>query len=643
MCHKSNIAMENSNKNYKRVNLVSEDLRRQKLAQLKQILPEAFSEGKINCEKLKTALGESVDFGSEKFGFAWAGKIEAVKNVLVSGKTTLKPAKNESVKFDESENIFIEGDNLEVLKLLQKAYFEKIKMIYIDPPYNTGGDFVYKDNFTAPLKGYLEQTGQVDGNGNKLQANRETNGRYHSDWLSMMYPRLKLAWNLLRDDGVIFISIDDNEVHHLRMIMDEIFGEENFIVIFPWRKRSAKSDVPFGISQDFEWIICYTKKSFIAGIAQERKYYKTDDFPNDRWRLSDLTTQKIEADRPNSAFDLVDPKTNKVYSYNPKRLWGVTKETFQDYYDRGKIVFPDDYDFMNISIPAYRVFESEDRAKALKKYGVEESIKSISTLLPKDIGMNQDANKEVAELFGGMSPFSFPKPTNLIRYLIKIVNNFDEDMVVLDFFAGSGTTAQAVMMQNVEDGGNRKWICVQLPEAVDIKSEAYKAGYKTIADIAKERIRRVINGYGENPRPIDDGFKVFKLAESNYPENNFEFDPEKPEEENKKAFLEYLAKARQVNLFGKTQELDVVYENIVKEGLSLNAKIEEREIAGVKIYKVLDGEKQLLICLESKILPDAVKEFRKLEYKSRIFICLDNALDDTAKANLALNVELKTI
>ncbi|MDD3065825.1 MAG: site-specific DNA-methyltransferase, partial [Endomicrobiaceae bacterium] len=459
----------------------------------------------------------------------------------------------------------------------------------------------------------------------------------------MMYPRLKLAWNLLRDDGVIFISIDDNEVHHLRMLMDEIFGEENFVATFPWRKRSAKSDVPFGVSQDFEWIICYTKESFIAGIAQERKYYKTNDFPNDRWRLSDLTTQKIEADRPNSAFDLVDPKTRKIYPYNPKRLWGITKETFQDYYDKGKIVFPDDYGFLNISIPAYRVFESEDKVKALKKYGVEESIKAASTLFPKNIGMNQDANKEVAELFGGMSPFSFPKPMSLIRHLIKIVNNFDEDMVVLDFFSGSATTAQAVMMENAEDKGNRKWICVQLPEVVDIKSEAYKAGYKTIADIAKERIRRVIKGYGDNPRPINDGFKVFKLDKSNYWENGFDFDPERSEEENKKAFLAYLNRAKQAKLFEKTQEIDVVYENIIKEGLSLNAKIEEQKIAGVKIYKVVDEEKQLLICLENKVSPEAVNEFRKVEYKGKIFICLDNALDDTAKANLGLNVELKTI
>ncbi len=301
-------------------------------------------------------LGDEIDERIEKFSFTWTGKSNAIKNVLIPSKATLSPAKDESVKFDTSENLFIEGDNLEVLKLLQKAYFEKVKMIYIDPPYNTGGDFVYHDNFTAPLKNYLQQTGQVDAEGNKLQTNRETSGRYHSDWLSMMYPRLKLAWNLLRDDGVIFISIDDNEAHRLMMLSDEIFGEESFVAVFPWKKRTAKSDVPFGVSQEYEWVICYAKLNFVGGLSFERKYYKTPDYPNDRWRLSDLTTQKLEADRPNSVFDLIDPKTRKVYPYNPKRLWGITKDTFKEYYDKGKIVFPDDYDFLtsnNPSIPSF--------------------------------------------------------------------------------------------------------------------------------------------------------------------------------------------------------------------------------------------------------------------------------------------------
>src|SRR3989338_6998203 len=247
-------------KNYKKVNLTSLDLTSEKLIELMGILPEAFSENKIDWEKLRAVLGNEVDERIEKFSFTWAGKSNAIKNVLIPSKATLCPAKDESVEFDGSENLFIEGDNLEVLKLLQKAYFEKVKMIYIDPTYNTGGDFVYRDDFTAPLKSYLQQTGQVDAEGNKLQTNRETSGRYHSDWLSMMYPRLKLAWNLLRDDGVIFVSIDDNEVHHLRIILDEIFGEENFLSTFIWKKKGTSTNVEgASVSSLTEYIVAYEK------------------------------------------------------------------------------------------------------------------------------------------------------------------------------------------------------------------------------------------------------------------------------------------------------------------------------------------------------------------------------------------------
>jgi adenine-specific DNA-methyltransferase len=424
------------------------------------------------------------------------------------------------------------------------------------------------------------------------------------------------------------------------MLLDEVFGEESFVAVFPWKKRTAKSDVPFGVSQEYEWIICYAKPNFVGGLFFERKYYKTPDYPNDRWRLSDLTTQKLEADRPNSVFDLVNPKTGKIYPYNPKRLWGITKDTFKDYYDKGKIVFPDDYDFLNITIPAYRVFESEDKAKALKKYGSEEAMKAITTGLPKEVGMSEDGNNDIFELFG-KKIFSYPKPVSLIKHLVKFSTR-DGDLI-LDFFAGSGTTAQAVLTLNKEEDENRKFVLVQLPEVIETKSEAYKSGYKTITDIAKERIRRVIKGYGDEPQPIDDGFKVFKLAESNYPENLFDFDPEKSEEENRKAFGEYLSKTTQMKLFDDTKAIDVVYETIIKEGLSLNSKIIEREIGKNTAYFVADGERQLLVCLNKKIDEKTINELTGKDYKGKTFICLDNALDDTAKANLGLHVELKTI
>lgn len=601
------------------------------MAELNRVLPEAFSEGKIDWEKLKAVLGENVGFGLEKFSFGWAGKMNAIKNALTPGKATLKPAKDESVKFDESENLFIEGDNLEVLKLLQKAYFEKIKMIYIDPPYNTGGDFVYKDNFTAPLKSYLEQTGQIDGNGNKLQTNKETGGRYHSDWLSMMYPRLKLAWNLLRDDGVIFISIDDNEVHHLRMIMDEIFGEENFEGMVSWRRRvNQPNDETKMIAKVSEYILIFSKSkqnlkdnnSFNKiSISKERLSFYTNpdnDFRGD-WSSTPWCASKGQG---GSRYEIITPTGVK---YN--ETWLGTRDTFQSLLNDNKIIFPNSG-------------KGKPRKKIFKADRIKDGQSAINFWFDGRFGDNLSANREMKDLFGDERIFDYPKPTNLVKTMLEIATSVNSSDIILDFFAGSGTMAQAVMELNAKDGGDRKWICVQLPEAVDIKSEAYKAGYKTIADIAKERIRRVIAGYGKEPKPINDGFKVFKLAESNYPENNFEFDPEKPEEENKKAFLEYLAKARQGKLFDEKQWLDIVYENIIKEGLSLNSKI---ATAGNKIIKATDGEKQIFLCLENKIGQTIIKELTKPEYKEKIFICLDNALDDSAKANLALNVELKTI
>ena len=271
---------------------------------------------KIDFDLLKQELStEIVDGNKERYRLEWPGKREAIVTANIPTTNTLRPVREDSVDFDTTENIYIEGDNLEVLKLLQESYLGKIKMIYIDPPYNTGKDFVYKDNFAKAGNEELLESGQKDEYNQRLVANPETSGRYHSDWLSMMYPRLKLARNLLTEDGVIFISIDDNEVHNLRKICDEIFSEVNYIATFPWKKRTTKSDVPFGVSQDYEWVVAYSKANFFGGLGFERKYYKSDDYPNDRWRLSDLTTQKVEADRPNSAFDLINPKNQKVYKY----------------------------------------------------------------------------------------------------------------------------------------------------------------------------------------------------------------------------------------------------------------------------------------------------------------------------------------
>ena len=504
------------------------DIKQAKLQKLKKHFPELFVESQLDWEKLKAAFGDDINFANERYVLNWAGKSDAFRVLQQPTTATLKPAPDESVNFDTTENLFIEGENLEVLKALQKAYYGKVKCIIIDPPYNTGSDsFIYPDRFSEKKEDYLKRIGDKDEEGFLLKEglfrkNSKESGHYHSNWLSMMYPRLFLAKNLLRDDGVIFVHIDDNEVHNLRMVMNEIFGEENFVAQFSWKKRTTKSDVPFGVSQDYEWILSFTKASFNAGISHERKYYQTEDFPNDRWRLADLTKQTTDEERPNSAFDMIDPKTRKAYPFNRNRVWGVTKDTFPEYYKKGKIVFPDDYDFLNITIPAFRVFESEDKAKALKKFGSEEAKKSVSTHLPKEVGMNEDGNKDILELFDS-KVFSFPKPVGLIKHFFKTIS--EKNSIILDFFSGSGTTAQAVLELNKEDGGNRKFILVQMPEQCDEQSEAFKAGYKTIADIAKERVRRVIQSIekerAEKPDlfeagKLDLGFKVFKLSPSSF-------------------------------------------------------------------------------------------------------------------------------
>lgn len=350
-----------------------------------------------------------------------------------------------------------------------------------------------------------------------------------------------------------------------------------------------------------------------------------------------MTTHRTATERPNSNFTIIDPKTGKKYPVNPNAVWRVTKETFKKFYKENRIVFPGDYEFLNISKPVLRYFKDEDEAKAGDRFGFV----SVSTNLPKEVGMTQDGTKEIASLFDNKI-FTFPKPVSLIKFLIQMATLLDKNALVLDFFAGSATTAQAVLAQNQEDGGNRKFIIVQIPEPLDSKSEAYKAGFKTIADIAKERIRRVLKGYGDH-KPIDDGFKVFKLGESNYYDNLFEYDPEKSAEENDKAFKEYLNKAQKELFPAKINELDIVYENIIKEGLNLNAKIEEIKIGKNKAYKVSDTEREFYIFLDEKVSSGAIDVLTAKEFKGKIFICFDGALTDSDKANLALNLTLKTI
>ena len=436
------------------------------------------------------------------YGFAWYDKdiCKSVTNLETKG--VLIPCKEESVNFDETENLYIEGDNLEVLKLLQKSYYGKIKMIYIDPPYNTGKDFVYKDNFKDNLQNYLEVTGQVDGEGKRVSANQETAGRYHSNWLNMMYPRLFLARNLLKDDGVIFISIDDNEVHNLRKVCDEIFGEENFIAEFVWQKNFAPKNDNKYISISHEYIVCFSKNKSLFSrnlLPREDKHNSGYSNPDNDYRGlwtsgSILATTFSET----GVFEIVAPNGN-IHLPPNGRCWRYSLAKVNELLSENKLWFGKDGN----GVPRVKRFLSE----------MPDGVVPQSWLKYEDVGSGQDGTQLTKSVFDNTQIFNFPKPIKLlIRFLHIGLNQND---IILDFFSGSATTAHAVMQLNAEDEGNRKYIMVQLPETTDEKSEAYKAGYKNICEIGKERIRRAGNKIleelklGEEP---DIGFKVLKLT-----------------------------------------------------------------------------------------------------------------------------------
>lgn len=596
-----------------RMKMQSLDVVGSNIKKIQQLFPNCVTErmGKngrpelaIDFEKLQAELSnEIMDEGEERYQFTWPDKRAANRLANTPTTMTLRPCREESVDFDHTQNLYIEGDNLDVLKALRETYLGKVKMIYIDPPYNTGNDFVYNDEYNVGRDVEEDRNGLFDEEGNQTlsqyERNTASNGRFHTDWLNMIYPRLKVARDLLLDDGVIFISIDDNEIENLMKICDEIFGEMNFVAQIPWRKRTAKSDVPFGISQDYEFIICYAKSNdFCASIkGKERKYYETPDYPGKPWRVHDLTTQRTASERPNSYFTMVNPKSGEKYPANQLRTWAVTYDTFDEYYNQGRIVFPGDYDFLNISRPAFRYWKEDDMKKAGEDFGRI----AVSTKLPDIIGMSQDGTKEVTNLFDGKI-FSFPKPSSLIKFLLEIVNS--KDSLVLDFFSGSATTAHAVMQLNAEDGGNRKFIMVQLPEKTDEKSEAYKAGYKNICEIGKERIRRAGKKIKEENKGkegidhLDIGFRVLKLDSSNMEDVYYtpqEFDVHSLFNENVKA--------------DRTGE-DLLFQVMLDLGIELSAKIEIRQVAGKTVYLVDDN--YLIACFDRDVTETTITEIAKL-------------------------------
>ena len=569
-----------------RLKMQSKDIVNDNINKISKLFPNCIREGKIDFEILKQELADDIiEEGKEKYQLNWVGKREAKAIANQKITKTLRPIKNKSLNFDKTQNIYIEGDNLEVLKILQESYLNKIKLIYIDPPYNTGNDFIYNDNFLKEELKELRESGQIDEYSNRLVTNTETNGKYHSDWMTMIFSRIKLAKNLLTDDGAIFISIDDNEHCNLKKICDEIFGENNFIATIPWRKRTAKSDVPFGISQDFEWIVCYAKTDkFKASVeGKERKYYKSDDFPNDEWRIHDMTKQTTASERPNSFFTMINPKNGKEYPCDPNKTWRITKETFQNYYKENRIIFPGDYEFLKISKPVMRYFKSEDMKKAGEDFGRI----SVSTKLPDGIGMSQDGTKEIKELFGNI-PFPFPKPIKLIKYLIEMSTR--ENDIILDFFSGSATTAHAIMQLNAEQESNRKYILVQLPEKCDKNSDAYKLGFETICDLGEERIRRSAKKIKEETKTdIDYGFRIYKIDSSNMKDVYYA-----PTD----------LKQSQLNMFESNVKEDRTAEDLLTQvildlGLTLDLSIEEKKILNNSVYFV--EKNSLVACFDDII------------------------------------------
>jgi len=564
----------------------SMNLTEHNLEQLKALFPSVFAEGKVDFEALRAELGEHIETQGERYQFTWAGKEQAKRIATTPSLGTLRPAPEESVNWDETENLYIEGDNLEVLKLLQKSYFNKVKVIYIDPPYNTGKDFVYKDDFKDNLANYQRLSGQRDEEGNPLTTNTESAGRYHSNWLNMMYPRLKLARNLLRDDGVVFISIDDIEVHNLRKICDEIFGEGNFAANIVWQKKYAVSSDDPGIGVMHDHILVYSKTGlfqrnlFPRTEQQDDRYKNPDNDLRGRWSSDNYVSNKSREERPTLWYPISHPKTGDEVWPEPHAVWRYTKDKHVQLECEGRLYWGPDESYKR---PRIKRYLSE----------VQQGIVPPTWWAFEDSGHNDEAQKETAKLVD-QKVFSTPKPVRLLKKIIMV--GCSKNDIVLDFFSGSSTTAHAVVQLNAEDGGNRKFIMVQIPEPTPENSGARTAGYATIAEIGKERIRRAaIKIQEEHPGvETDFGFKVLKLDSSNIKRWQPDYDN-----------LEQDLLGAVNNIVDGRNSEDLLYEVLIKYGLPLTLPVETLQVAGHTIYNVAGGS--LVACFDEGIALDAVQ------------------------------------
>ena len=575
----------------------SMNITEENLKAMQQLFPEAFEEGKIDFDVLRQLLGDFVDDEQERYSFKWNGKGKALRLSQTPSMGTLRPCKEESKDWDNTENLYIEGDNLEVLKLLQKSYYGKLKMIYIDPPYNTGGDFVYKDNFHDNIQNYKEITGQVDGEGNKIDTNTESNGRFHTDWLNMMYPRLRIARNLLSNDGVMFISIDYNENYNLREICDSIFGDNGFVGEIYWESKTKSQNTITSYNKlqpKAEMILVYSKQGkrrFNLISRGEKEYNLIDENGEYREHILEVMNANGVRGRETMIFDISDGVA--TVSLEDGKQWQLGQEQVSMYKHRGDL-------FIRDNKVVIKMRPNDERNELTDPFW---------GFFSKELGTAESAKKELTSIIGKHG-FETVKPVDIIKRLV--YHGTEKEDVILDFFSGSGTLGNAVIQLNAEDGGHRKFIMVQLPEPTKKDSEAYKAGYKNICEIGKERIRRagekIKAEAGDKAADLDIGFKVFKLDSSNLQKWNPQPDD----------IMQTLQQATDNFLPDRTEQ-DVLYEIMLKMGIDLTCQVKEEQVAGETVYIIGGGA--LMICLGQNITTEVAEAIVKLhqEYESELW------------------------
>jgi len=570
-----------------KLKLHSPDFTQENIAKLAELFPNCVTESKnkdgtvtraIDFDQLRQELSTSiVDGPQERYQLNWPGKREALLTANAPIAKTLRPCREESVDFDTTQNLFIEGDNLDALKLLQETYLNKVKMIYIDPPYNTGNDFIYEDDFAEDSESYFERSNQKDEIGNRMVANTEANGRFHSDWLTMMYPRLKLAQKLLSDDGAIFISIGDDEVANIRKLCDEIFGEDNFIATFVWKRRVSSGLAEKLVSTDHEYLVAYQKNGFTSlGLQKSfNNYSNPDNDPRGDWIADNLTVGMNKDLRPNQFYTLVDPNTGKSYPPNPNRVWAYIPSSMDRLISEGRIIFPTD----TSRRPMLKRFKGE----------LKINVNPVSTWMT-EVPLNTEATRELQDLFG-QSPFGYPKPTSLLIHLLK--TSTAKNDLVLDFFAGSGTSSHAVIALNAMDGGARRFIAIQLPELTG------REDYSSIAEITKERIRRAgqkIKAENALTAPdLDIGFRVLKIDSSNM--KDVYYAPDAVKQGDLLAQVDNIREDR-------TAE-DLLFQVLLDWGVDLALPITQETIAGKNVFFV--DSNALAACFETGINEEFVK------------------------------------